>query len=104
MLNPFRMLAAIFRNTENIMAAQDDMTAAIGGLTTAVTASNAKIDALVSQLAAGAKASGMDDATVEGFVSQITGVTAGINAELAKVAPTPDPTPAPEPAPGPTGS
>jgi methionine synthase I (cobalamin-dependent) len=74
------------------MTAQDDMKTALAGLAEAVTAENTKIDSLAVQLGRAATNAGVPLNDVEGYVSQISAITAGINAKLGSPeAPAPAP-------------
>ena len=71
----------IIVNQEKIMSALSDLQASIADLGTAVTAATAGIDKLLATIVA----PGTSDADVEAAVTQIKSLTAGINAEVAKI-------------------
>ena len=88
-----RELGAILKQGAKIMAAIDDLRAAIAALSTAVSDDIAEIEVLLSGITPG-----VPEADVQGAVATIKTLTANIVAELAKAKnPTPVVTPTPAP-------
>jgi hypothetical protein len=88
---------AIAEKLEIDMAAIDDLTTAVSGLSTEITTFLADVAAQIS--------GGVTEAEAEQVVAQINGFTAQLQAaDPATPAPAPAPTPSPEPSPAPSGS
>lgn len=81
----------IRKDIRTMSQATDDLAASVGDLATAVASENAEIDTLTEKLAT--LTPGQDDDAIEATVGQIKGLTAGINAKLASLNPTPAPAP-----------
>lgn len=89
----YRKLDAILSQGTKLMSALDDLTAAIGTLTTSVTAGTAEIKALADAVVA---AHGADNtAALEQAATQIKALAAGIDSAVtaANTATTPPPPP-----------
>ena len=75
----------VFQGLSAILHIQEQMMAAIDDLTAAVTAAVSKIEALEAQLAAVPPSNGVTDTQLEGLASQLN---AALNAPVAPATPT----------------